>query len=99
MHTNLHTYDHTLTHIPKHTRACMLSRFSRVLVSETLWTIAYQAPQSMGFSGKRARSGLPCLPPGDFPDLETEPMALMSPALTGMFFTTSATWEALKRGR
>ena len=77
----------------------MLSYISRVQLFATLWTIAYQAPQSMGFSGKRARSGLPCLPPGDFPDLETEPMALMSPALTGMFFTTSATWEALKRGR
>ena len=61
--------------------------------------VAHQAPQSMGFSGKRTRSGLPCPPPGDFPDLENESMALMSPALTGMFFTTHATWEALKRGR
>jgi len=53
----------------------------------------------MGFSGKRTRSELPCPPPGDLPDLENESTALMSPALTGMFFTTSATGEALKRGR
>ena len=35
-------------------------------------------------------------PPGDLPDPEIEPVSLMSPALTGRFFTTSATWEALK---
>ena len=31
----------------------------------------------------------------DLPDPEIEPMSLMSPALAGGFFTTSATWEAL----
>ena len=29
-------YDHTLTHVPKHTRVCVLSHFSCVRVSETL---------------------------------------------------------------
>ena len=29
---------------------CMQSHFSRVWLSATLWTIAYQAPPSMGFS-------------------------------------------------
>ena len=33
---------------------------------------------------------LPCLPPGNLPNLEIEPTSLMSPALTGGFFTTSA---------
>ena len=37
---------------------------------------------------------LECLPPGDLPNLGTEPRALKSPALTGGFFTTSSTWEA-----
>ena len=32
--------------------------------------------------------------PGDFPDPEIEPTSLMSPALAGGFFPTSATWEA-----
>ena len=35
-------------------------------------------------------------PPGDLPDPGTEPMSLKSPALTSRFFTTSATWEALR---
>ena len=37
---------------------------------------------------------MPCLPPGDLSDSGIEPESLMSPALTGKFFTTSATWEA-----
>ena len=32
--------------------------------------------------------------PGDLPDSGIEPVSLMSPALVGRFFTTSATWEA-----
>ena len=32
-------------------------------------------------------SGLPCPPPGDFPDPEIKPTSLVSPALTGRFFT------------
>ena len=51
---------------------------------------------SMGFSWQKNWSGLPCPPPGDLPDPETEPMSPKSPALAGGFFTTSATWEALK---
>ena len=44
----------------------------------------------------QARSGLPCPPPGDLPDPGIKPMSLMSPALSGGFFSTiaSATWEA-----
>ena len=33
-------------------------------------------------------------PSMDLPDPGIEPMSLMSPALTGRFFTTSASWEA-----
>ena len=39
-------------------------------------------------------SGLPFPTPGDLPNPEIKPMSLLSPALTGRFFTTSATWEA-----
>ena len=39
-------------------------------------------------------SGFPCPPPGDAPNPGIEPASLMSPALAGVFFTTSATWEA-----
>ena len=53
----------------------------------TLWTVASQAPLSMGFSWR----GLSCPPPGDLPDLGIEPT---SPALAGEFFNTSTTREA-----
>ena len=73
---------------------CMLSHFSHVLLFVTLWTVAHQAPLSMGSSRQEYWSGLPCPPPGDIPNLGIEPMSLMSPALAGRFFTTSAIWEA-----
>ena len=60
----------------------------------TLCTIALQAPLSMGSSKEEYWSGLPCPPPGDLPNLGIKPMSLLSPALAGDFFTTSATWEA-----
>ena len=37
-------------------------------------------------------SGLPFPTPGDLPNPGTEPVSLVSPALAGGFFTTSATW-------
>ena len=46
--------------------ACVLSHFSRVQFFATLWTVAYQAPLSMGFSRQEYWSELPCLPPGIF---------------------------------
>ena len=39
-------------------------------------------------------SGLPCPSPGIFPAQVRNSSSLMSPALAGGFFTTSATWEA-----
>ena len=60
----------------------------------TPWSVAHhQAPLSMGFSRQEYWSGLPCPPPGDLPDPGIEPMSLVSAALAGKFFTTSATWE------
>ena len=72
----------------------LLSHFSRVRLCVTPWTIARQAPLSMGFSRQEFWNGLPCPPPGDLPNLGIEPMSLTSPALAGGFFTTSATWKA-----
>ena len=69
----------------KHVCACVLSCFSRIRFCATLWTIAHQAPLSMGFSRPEYWSGLPCPPPGDLPDPRAEPVSLMSPALASMF--------------
>ena len=52
---------------------------------ETLWTVARQAPLSMGFSRQEHWSGLPCPSPGDLPGPGIEPM---SSASAGSFFTT-----------
>ena len=59
----------------------------------TPWTIAHQAPLSMGFSRQEYWSGLPFPPPGDLPNPGIKPTSLMSPLLVGGFFTTSTTWE------
>ena len=77
-------------------RQCVrvLSHFSRVRLFSALWTVACQAPLSLGFSRQDHWSGLPCPPPGDLPHPGTEPESLMFPVLAGGFFTTSAIWEA-----
>ena len=51
---------------------------SRVRLFATPWTVAYQAPLSMGFSRQQYWSGLPCPSPGDLPDPGIKPR---SPAL------------------
>ena len=64
---------------------------SHVRLFVTLWTVACQAPLSMGFSRQEYDSGLPCPPPGDLPNPGIEPMSL---ALAGKLFTTGTTGEA-----
>ena len=48
------------------------------------WTVALQAPLSMGFPRQKYWSELPFPSPGDGPYLETEPL---TSALAGRFFT------------
>ena len=67
----------------------VLSCFSLVYPFATPWTVAHQAPLSIGFSRQEYWNGLPCPPPGDLPNLGIEPV---SP--TGRFCTTIAAWEA-----
>ena len=59
----------------------MLSHFSRVQLFATLWSIARQAPLSMGFSRQEYWSGLPFPAPGDLPDPGIKFESPMSPAL------------------
>ena len=46
---------------------------SRVRLFATPWTVAYQAPQSVGFSRQEYWSQLPFPFPGDLPDPGIEP--------------------------
>ena len=59
--------------------------------SATPWTVARQAPLSMGFSTQGHWSGLPLASAGDLPDPGIERVSLTSPALAGTFSTTSTT--------
>ena len=47
---------------------CMRSHFIHVRICVTLWTVARQPPLSVGFSRQDCQNGLPCSPPGDFPN-------------------------------
>ena len=67
----------------------MQSCFSRVQLFVTLWTVACQAPLSMGFPRQEYWSGLPCSPSGELPNPGIKPVSLISPVL--------AAWEAPKR--
>ena len=61
-----------------------------VWLSATSWTVAGQAPLSMGFSRQKYWSGLPFPFPWDLPDPVIEPESPASPALVGGFFTTES---------
>ena len=77
-----------VTHFNWLERACLPSRFSHVWLFVTPWTVARQAPLSMGFPRQGCCSGLPFPSPGDLPDPGIELLSLMSPYLY-------ITWEAL----
>ena len=53
-------------------------QFSRSVASDsaTPWTVAYQAPPSMGFSRQEYWRGLPFLSPEDLPDPGIKPGSL-----------------------
>ena len=70
-----------------------LSHFSHVQLSATLWTVARQAPPSMGFSRQEYWNGLPGPSPGNLPDPGIKPTLHYVSCIAGMFFTMSATWE------
>ena len=75
----------------KYTYICIytihVSHFGHIRLFAILWTTAYEAPLSMGFSRQEYWSGLPCPPPGDLSDPGTELASLTSPTLAGGFFT------------
>ena len=54
---------------------------SHVRLFKTLWTIARQAPLSLGFSRQEYWRGLPFSSPGDLPDSGIESRSPVSPAL------------------
>ena len=80
-----------------HTYFLFLLLFSCSVVSNcfaTPWTVTHQTPLSMGFPRQKYWNGLPFPPPGDLPISGIKPASIVSPALTGGFFSLWAAWEA-----
>ena len=67
---------------------------SYIQLFATPWTVACQAPRSVGFSRQEYWSELPFPSLGVFPDPGIKSISLASPALAGRFLTTNTTWEA-----
>ena len=65
----------------------------------TLWTVARQAPLSMGFPRQEYWSGLSFFPPRDLPDPGIEPVSPVSPALAGGFVTTQPPGKSLSKAQ
>ena len=80
-----------------HSCVCVPSHFSRVRHFATLWTVARQAPLSIGFSRPEYWSGLPFLPPEDLPNPGIKPASRVPLALAGRFPSISAGKELLLR--
>ena len=59
----------------------MLSLFSYVRLFATLWSVAHSLLCPWSFSRQEYCSGLPCPPPGSFPDLGIKPMSPVAPTL------------------
>ena len=54
----------------------VLSHLSHVQLFATLWTVACQAPLSMGCSRQEYWSGLPCPSPGNLSDPGIKPVSV-----------------------
>jgi len=68
---------------------CMyVQLLSHVQLFAIPWTVAHEAPLSIGLSQQEYWSGLPFPPPGDQPNAGIKPTSPMALTLGGGFFTT-----------
>ena len=75
---------------------CVCAVLSYSIMSDsfvTPWTVACQAPLSMGFPRQEYWSGLPFPSPGGLPDPGIKPTSPLSPVLAGGFLTTEPPGE------
>ena len=76
------------TYIRWNAAAAAAKSFQSCPTFATLWTVAHQAPLSLGFSRQEYWSGLPCSPPGDLPHPGMGVVVSYISALAGGFFTS-----------
>ena len=79
---------HSLLFQCPHLGSRVLCALSCVQLFATLWSVAHQAPLSVGFP--RILSGLPFPSPEGLPDPAIEPETPMSPELAGGFLSTAS---------
>ena len=79
--THIHIYDLSLFLL-------CVSHLSCIQLFATPWTVAHQAPLSVGFSRQEYWSGLPCSPPVDLPNPWIKPASPVAVALQADSFTT-----------
>ena len=98
----IHKLDNMSTSSPSYNHDITLSLYSKkkkpigvnVCVLQSCLTLCLPGSSVLGILQARILEWLPGPPPGDLPNPGIEPLSLMSPTLTGRFFTTSATWQA-----
>ena len=73
--------------------ACVLSHSGHVRLCD-LMDCSLLGSSVHGLLRQEYWNGLSCSLPGDLPNPGIKPASLMSPALAGRLFTSSATWEA-----
>ena len=74
---------------PWDTKLCVCAQLlSHVRLFATSWTVACQAPLSIGFSRQESWSGLPFPMPWNLPKPGIKPKSLVSPASAGGFFAS-----------
>ena len=74
----------------KHKVKVKVKSLSHVQLFATPWTVAHQAPLSMGFSRQEYWSGLPFPPLGDLPDPGMQYLGTISKMTERSLFITSA---------
>ena len=70
---------HILIPLIKVIKKVKMESLSRGWLFVTPWSVAYQAPLSMGFSRQEYCSGLPCPPPGDICNPRIKPTQWSNP--------------------
>ena len=84
-----HKYSH-LSRCPGESTLCCAKSLHHIQFFKTLWTVAHQAPVSMGFSRQEYWSGVAMTSSRGSSQTQGLNLHLMSPALVGGFFTSSA---------
>ena len=87
--------------IARRDKKVKVKSLSHVQLFATPWTIAYQAPPSMGFSKQECWSGLPFPSPGDILDPGIEPgsPALQADALPSQVINAKEQRKTIERER